>query len=113
MAAVARIPLLGLNFTGFLATVYLDGQEYRFATYNGAKLKYHSEQGIWLQKGDYELIVSNIKGEGHQLDAPQKGYMGRKVEEKPFCTGKILFLKNNIPLLQVDSNQISFEYVEK
>lgn len=113
MASVAHIPFLGIHFTGFLAVVYVEGKEYRLATYNGAKLKYASSQGIWIQKGDYDLIISDIHGEGQQLQAPQKGKMARQIEERPFCNGKILFTENNVPLLEIESEQISFEYVSQ
>lgn len=112
MVSAAKIPFGGFAFTGFLAVVSVGGREYRFATYNGAKLKYRSAQGVWLQKGEMALIVSNLEGKGHLLDAPQKGKMARKIEECPFCSGKILFSIGEETILDVTSEMISFECVE-
>lgn len=39
VASVARIPWLGMSFTGFLAGLWHGGRLYRFATYTGARLE--------------------------------------------------------------------------
>ena len=38
IVAVARIPFYGLKFWGCICVVYLNGREYRLATYNGVKI---------------------------------------------------------------------------
>lgn len=38
MASIAKIPWLGMHFTGFLIVLWYGGQIYRFATYTGAKI---------------------------------------------------------------------------
>ena len=39
MASVAHIPWMGKYFPGFIVVLWIDGKEYRFATYNRSKMK--------------------------------------------------------------------------
>ena len=38
MASIAHIPFCGSSFTGFICAIVREGREYRFATYNGARI---------------------------------------------------------------------------
>ena len=51
MLSAAEIPMLGFYFTGIIGVILLNGQEYRIATYLGAKISAIKENTVNCQAG--------------------------------------------------------------
>jgi len=84
MASVAHIPWMGKYFPGFIVVLWIDSKEYRFATYNGAKMKcavLEDKVLLEFKKGDAQLSVHAFKGKTAVLRSPILGQMTGKVNE--------------------------------
>lgn len=85
MLSVAHIPFLGTAFKGFICNVIIEGKEYRFATYNGARI-------IKEEVGSKQVLVE-LAGRNHRLEvqaevaengvliAPKDGQMNHAIKE--------------------------------
>ena len=85
MFSAASIPFTGFAFTGIICALLVDGKQYRFATYNGARLvslavdRGHVDAEI--SRGAYRLRIaahSNVMG---MLMAPTPCGMTRQITE--------------------------------
>lgn len=108
--SVARIPFLGFSFRGFFCSLFIDQKEYRFATYNRAKLKIDSASekytSISFKKGDITLdVIANID-EVQSLSSPKKGIMNQSIKEGLSASVSILFrdLQNNLEINSLGKN---------
>ena len=85
MLSIAKIPWLGMHFTGFLGFLNVGDTVYRFATYLGHRIKVleQHEQGvdIGIKMGNTFLRLRAELGEGGGLIAPVKGDMNRQMKE--------------------------------
>lgn len=85
MISVADIPFKIFHFKGIICILMVDGCEYRFATYNGAKLvECNVNDGILkivLKRGSYCLVVKTKYDTGFKLLAPIKGKMEKDIFE--------------------------------
>ncbi|HSN58438.1 MAG TPA: tocopherol cyclase family protein [Clostridiaceae bacterium] len=85
MFSVAKIPWLGMHFTGFLSFLRVGGELYRFATYTGAKIKLlESSDGnlkIVVRDRKYSLVISGRYEGSSVLKAPAQGRMLRDIRE--------------------------------
>ncbi len=83
--SLARIPWLGSWFNGFLAVLYLDGQEHRFASYTGASVELLSFDGstvsILVVDKNKKLEVTVRRNHEGSLAAPVNGAMDRRISE--------------------------------
>lgn len=111
MVAIATIPLGPIHFTGCISVVYLDGIEYRFATYSGVKIVHNEKNFVEIQQGDMNLQVSVLEEKGHKLQAPVLGSMKRPIHESPAIPAHFRFTKNDQVLLDQTCCQSSFEHV--
>lgn len=88
MCSVARIPFGGMSFNGFICNVQVKGQEYRFATYNGSKLKVHeftsSRTRLELTHKDLVLTIDAKMENGAALRSPHLGSMSNQIKEGLF-----------------------------
>jgi hypothetical protein len=110
MLSVADIPLSKFRFTGVIGVVYLQGKEYRLATYLGAKAVKISPEEITVRQGKFTLTVHPKEISGHLLLAPENGMMSRKICEQPSCQIHFRFEQSGIPLLDLDAPNAAFEY---
>ena len=111
MASVARIPFCGLKFWGCICVVWLNGREYRLATYSGVRIL-HCEPGvIELGQGKYRLSVTVEKQGGHELAAPHTGSMSHIIRENLSCSARFRFAVGNQVLFEGQSNHASYEYM--
>lgn len=110
MLSIADIPLGTLRFTGVIGIVYLNGKEYRLATYLGSKVIKIAPDEIVVRQGKYVLTVKPQDISGHPLQAPVAGAMSRTIYEHPSCKVKYRFGKSGIPLLELDVQNAAFEY---
>lgn len=110
MLSVADIPFLGKRFTGVIGIVYLNGQEYRLATYLGARVAHIGGGSVTVKQGKYALTVTRMNQRAMLLRAPVRGSMIRLIREHPACRLKVRFEKNHIPLFDFVTDQAGFEY---
>lgn len=109
--AIATIPFGLINFTGLLCFIKVKGKEYRFATYNGAKIISKEKDRIEIKKGKYRFIVDITFKEGHDLKAPVEGNMTRIIKENIIVpTSYKLYKKDNL-ILEATDDLSSYEYV--
>lgn len=85
MCSIANIPFGLFSFKGLIANLYVDGIEYRFATYNRSKFKNLKIDGFRIQfdlvKGETTLSCEAKLTEAGALKAPEKGEMLRTIKE--------------------------------
>ena len=85
MCSIASIPFMGTSFVGLIANLLADGKEYRFATYNGAKIikaiSTNEDVDIILKKNKLILeIRAHIESTG-DLKSPIEGQMTGTIKE--------------------------------
>jgi len=89
MCAVARIPMKAFHFTGLIAVLYTGERQYRFATYNGARVLNIIERKdsltIELARGRYRLCIIARNTLFGSLKAPSKTGMDREIQESVSC----------------------------
>lgn len=85
MLSIANIPFKILTFRGLISTLIINDKEYRFATYNNAKIiKYDITDkflNIVLKKSGYTLQIKSNITNGYKLLAPIKGKMEKNIIE--------------------------------
>ncbi|HHY83651.1 MAG TPA: hypothetical protein GX505_13390 [Clostridiales bacterium] len=111
MLSIAEIPFLGTKFTGCICSVYLNGQEYRLATYKRVKVLKLSNTEIVIKQGSYLLEIFLQPSKEHTLIAPDRGNMSRKVKEAALGTASFRFQENNKTLFEETSTNVSYELV--
>jgi hypothetical protein len=111
MASVARIPFYGLRFWGCICVVWLDGKEYRLATYKGVKILRNERGIIELKQGKYKLSISVDAQNGQILPAPNSGKMSRIIRETLSCPANFRFTEGDVCLFEEKSDFASYEYM--
>ncbi len=93
----ADIPVLGMNFQGYIAHLFYKGKHYRYATYTrgGCKLQTAGRSvEIALTNHHSELRIEARQAAGAELRAPYQGRMTHTIKEGLY--GKLSFcLKEN------------------
>lgn len=110
MLSAAQIPLYGRSFLGCIASVLIDGKEFRLATYCGGKMVKLSETEAVLQQGEYILSIRPLSSNARPLMAPLAGDMKRTIHESPSCRVHYRFWKGKYLLLDLISSRASFEW---
>ncbi|WRS26212.1 tocopherol cyclase family protein [Oscillospiraceae bacterium MB08-C2-2] len=112
MASVAHIPFAGSWFWGCICVVWLDGVQYRLATYRGAEIKWRDHEQLWLTQKDLSLKIRFLEpAAGHVLDAPFEGKMDRLIRETPATPASFEFKQGDQILFEEESKFASFEHV--
>ena len=109
-AAVARIPFYGLRFWGCIAIVWLDGREYRLATYNGVKILRCEAGAIILKQGKYRLEIMTEPQAEYKLPAPYAGAMSHFIRENLACPARFRFTEGDQCLFDGRSAGASYEF---
>lgn len=86
LLSIADIPFHGFHFKGVICVLQNDKKQYRFSTYDFAKIKQMESKGngiymIKLKKRDYLLKIVIRNGISNSLLAPKSGNMESSVEE--------------------------------
>lgn len=85
MLAIADIPFKIFRFKGFICDILIDNKEFKFSTYNNAKIINNiitdNISSISLKKDNYYLDIRSIYNKGYKLTAPIRGKMERDVFE--------------------------------
>ncbi len=110
-ASAARIPYMGLRFTGCIAVLYHQGREHRFATYNGARADYQGNHGLTLRRGGSRLELTAAPTAAHQLKAPQMGQMSRVIHETVGCPVTVRLWEGDRLVFEGSSNHGGFEAI--
>ncbi|MCI7302089.1 MAG: tocopherol cyclase family protein [Clostridiales Family XIII bacterium] len=110
MLSIAKIPFAGRSFTGCVGFIYLNGKEYRLATYLGVKLIKVTKEEIQISQGGLQLAVRLIEEAAHPLKAPQRGSMGRIIHESPSCAVFYEVRKDGQVILEHYSQNAGFEW---
>lgn len=103
MIAIADVLLKVFTIKGIICVLKVGSKEYRFATYNNAKVKKYSVDSnrldIVLKKGAYTICIKTKNSSSKKLLAPVKGRMTKEILESITASvaitlkrkGKIIF----------------------
>lgn len=97
MASVAHIPWLGRFFPGFIVVLLADGVEYRFATYNGSRMKcsvLEDRVVMEFKRRDLHLSLQAFRGPTAVLRSPITGQMTGKVNESLQATVEVVLTRS-------------------
>lgn len=85
MLSIARIPYLGLRFTGFLGFVQLRDELIHLGTYTSAKIESlqssDQEAKVIIRKKDKIFTFTALMGSGSHLASPRNGAMDETITE--------------------------------
>lgn len=117
MISIADIPFKVFSFRGIICSLIIDNKEFRFATYNNAKLiKYDIDEDlldITLKKGRYYLNLKSEYAIGHKLFAPVKGKMEKDIFESISAIITVTLKKDELVLFSDTSINCGLEIVYK
>lgn len=113
MLSIAAIPFGQLHFTGCICAIIMNGQEYRIATYRGAKIQNWSAQGAALRQGKYKLEVQLLEQKAQPLRAPSNGNMNRTVHESLCAKVRYRFWRNGELVFDHTDAHAGFEHAKK
>ena len=113
MLSIATIPLAIGCFTGCICAVLYNGQEYRLATYRGARVEQWSGAGAVIRQGKYRLSAELLEGRGCPLHAPAEGRMGRTIHESLRAQMRYRFWREKKLLFEHTDRCASFEYADE
>ena len=115
MISIADIPFKIFNFRGIICDLIIDNNEFKFATYNNAKIiKYDVDDNslnIILKKGCYYLNVKSEYTVGNKLSAPVKGKMEKDIFENISTSISIILKKDNNTIFSDSSKNCGLEIV--
>lgn len=117
MFSVADIPLKLFTFKGLICVLLIDDKEFKFTTYNNAKLvEYEITDDSFNVTFKRDLYIVNIKSKynkGLKLAAPVKGKMTKDIFES-ICASVTVTLKKEKEIIFSDtSNMCGLEIVQK
>lgn len=112
MLAIAQIPFGLITFRGCICAVIHDKREYIFSTYNRAKIIKYTKSNIILKQKRLTLEIEVSECKGAPLAAPDNGKMTRIIHECNTCQARFLLKNGNDIIFDMDSNQVSFEFVQ-
>lgn len=115
MISIADIPFKAFRFKGIICDLIIDNNEFKFTTYNNAKLiKYdvdNNSLNIVLKKGSYYLNIKSKYTTGLKLFAPIKGKMEKDIFESISSTINVTLKKDNIVVFSDTSTNCGLEIV--
>lgn len=116
MLSTAHIPFKVFNFKGLISVLIINGKEYRFATYNGAKIikeiTNDDKVEITLKKGNYILEIITKLNNDYKLIAPVKGQMNKEITESISSTLSLVLKENDKIIYEDTSNDCGLEIVK-
>lgn len=115
MLSIADIPFKFFEFRGVICVLKMDKQEFKFTTYNNAKvIRYDIDKNslnIILRKGEYELNVKSKYGDRIKLMAPVKGKMEKDIFESITTWITVTLKKDNDIIFSDTSTNCGLEIV--
>ncbi len=117
MFATACVPFMFFKIRGLICSIIINNKEYRFATYNFARIKEitNNEDKIkfTLKKGKFILEVKCICNNPMKLQAPKNGNMTKEVFESLTSIIKVTLKENDKVLYSGMSTNCGCEIVLK
>lgn len=110
--AVAEFRLFGKSFKGTACILNYNGNEYRLATYLGAKVDFCGNNCIIISQRKYKLVIKFDDTKGQKLFAPINGSMTRVIYERICTHGRFWFYEHDNLLTYGSSNRLSYEDVK-
>lgn len=116
--SVAKIPWLGSFFIGHICFLYVNGQFYKFATYNGSKITRlkHEDPNVKIEMANKNFrlhIEAKQNNHGH-LKAPVTGEMNRIIKESIDSEIKLsLTTKSGKEISTLQGTRAGLEIIEK
>lgn len=115
MLSMANIPFKIINFKGLICDLIIDKKEYKFTTYNNAKILKNEikndELDIVLKKGNTILNIKSAFQKGNKLFAPVMGKMEKDIFESINSVIMITLIKNNKVIFSDISTNCGLEVV--
>ncbi|MCI8273008.1 MAG: hypothetical protein HFJ55_02865 [Clostridia bacterium] len=116
MLSIADIPFKLINFRGVICVIIINNQEFKFATYNNAKIiKYditNNFLNITLKKGPYTLDLQSKYDAGMKLFAPVEGKMEKDIFESITSLINVTLKKDNTVIFSDMSKNCGLEIVQ-
>lgn len=116
MIAIADVPLKLFSIRGLICVLKVGNKEYRFATYNRAKLKKYQIDAknvdIVLKKGLYQLSIKTKNSNSKLLLAPVNGKMSREILESISACVEIILKRKGKVIFSDTSFNCGLEIVE-
>ena len=85
MLSIADVPFKMFKFRGIICVLVIGDKEYKFTTYNNARLIEYGVNkdslNITLKKGDLQINLKSFFDKGQKLSAPVKGKMEKDIFE--------------------------------
>ena len=117
MLSIADIPFKSFHFKGIICDLIIDNNEFKFATYNTAKLIkytiYDNFLNIILKKGHFSLNITSQLDKGLRLSAPVKGKMQKDIFESISAYITITLKKDNVVIFSDTSTNCGLEIVSE
>lgn len=115
MLSIADIPYGFVNFRGLICSLIIEDKEYRFATYNGAKIVKcdikDNMVDIELKRREFHLKVKAKCDSGYKLNAPVKGVMSKEIIESIKGVIKVTLIKDEDVIFDDVSKNCGLEVV--
>ena len=116
MLSIADIPFKLFTFRGVICVLMINNQEFKFTTYNHAKLiEYkvdNNSLNITLKKWNYDLNIKSAYQEGVKLSAPVKGKMEKDILESISSLVTVTLRKDNMVIFSDTSTNCGLEIVQ-
>lgn len=117
MLSIADIPFKSFHFNGIICSLIINNNEFKFTTYNNAKLtKYDvndNSLNITLRKSHYDLNIKSEYSNGLKLFAPVKGKMNKDIFESISTSIIVTLRKNGLVIFSDISKNCGLEVVRK
>jgi hypothetical protein len=118
-ASCAIIPYLGIRFKGTICFINVGGQEFRLATYLGARVKEFNKSKLVIVQGRgddrYCLEIEALDGgpdNARSLLAPVRGKMNRIIHESVERNVRYKFTRGAETVFDFTSGRAAFEYAK-
>ena len=115
MISIADVPFKCLSFKGLICVLIINNTEYKFTTYNNAKIiEYNVNENylsITLKKDKYILSIRTKLNSGHKLMAPMKGSMNRDIIESITSSITVILKENDNIIFSETSTNCGLEVV--
>ncbi|MDR0462060.1 MAG: tocopherol cyclase family protein [Christensenellaceae bacterium] len=114
-ASCAKIPYLGMKFTGTICFIIYKGKEIRLATYKGARVREFTESKLVViqRHGRKKLVleITVLENKNMQsLAAPNKAKMSRTIKETVQCKMNYKLVRGKNILFDVTVDNAAFEW---
>jgi len=116
MLSIADIPFKAFHFQGVICDLIINNLEFKFTTYNNAKLQRYNVNenslNIILNKGHYSLNIISNYNTSLKLSAPVKGKMEKDIFESISSRITVTLKKDNNIIFSDTSTNCGLEIVQ-